>query len=53
MRIDLKKVEQELTPERIIELVTGLGADRYEEKNDYIIFPTICHNEEPSDLSAF
>lgn len=49
MRIDLKKVEQELTPERIIELVTGLGADRYEEKNDYIIFPTICHNEEASE----
>lgn len=46
MRVDLKQVEQDLTSERIIQLVCGLGADRYEEKNDYIIFPTICHNED-------
>lgn len=49
MRIDLKQVEQELTPEKVIELVTSLGADRYDERNDYIIFPTICHNVDPSD----
>ena len=49
MRIDLKQVEQDLTPERVIELVTGLGADRYDERNDYIIFPTICHNADPSE----
>jgi hypothetical protein len=49
MRIDLKQVEQDLTPEKVIELVTGLGADRYDERNDYIIFPTICHNADSSE----
>ena len=33
-----------MTIENIIEIVTRLGADRYEEKSDYVIFPTICHN---------
>lgn len=40
----LSEVANELTPERIIELVTQLGADRYIETDKYIIFPTICHN---------
>ena len=51
MRIDLKQVEQDLTNEDIIRLVTGLGADRYEEKEKCIIFPTICHNVDPADAS--
>lgn len=42
--LDLKKIEDELSPRRVIELVTFLGADRYEERKDYIIFPTLCHN---------
>lgn len=42
--IDLKKLEEDLTSEDIISLVCGLGADRYEEKENCIIFPTICHN---------
>lgn len=51
MRIDLKQVEQDLTPERVIELVTGLGADRYDERESYIIFPTICHNENSDEAN--
>lgn len=51
MRIDLKQVEQSLTDEDIIRLVTYLGADRYEEKNDCIIFPTICHNENSDEAN--
>lgn len=41
------EVKQQLTPENIIEIVTTiLGAHTYREFNDYIIFPTICHNED-------
>lgn len=43
--IDLKRLEKSLTPEQIIQLVQGLGANRYEEKDDCILFPTLCHNE--------
>jgi len=42
--IDLKELANNLPPQRIIQLVQNLGADRYIEKDDYIIFPTICHN---------
>lgn len=49
MRVDLKTIEQSLTNEEIINLVQELGADRYEEKNEYIIFPTICHNIDSSE----
>ena len=51
MKIDLKKLQFSLTPEQIINLVQALGADRYIEKSDLIIFPTICHNEDVSDAS--
>lgn len=44
--IDLKNIKQNLTTEEIIELVCSLGADRYEERNEYIMFPSICHNED-------
>lgn len=33
-----------LQEERIIELMQALGADRYIDKQNCIIFPTICHN---------
>jgi len=49
--IDLKELEQSLTPERVIELVTNLGSDSYIEHDDYIQFKTICHNENPEEAS--
>lgn len=49
--IDLEKLQQSLTDEQIIEIVERLGADRYEEKDGYIIFPTICHNEYSEEAS--
>lgn len=49
--IDLKEIENNLTPERVIELVTQLGSDEYIEKEEYIQFKTICHNEDPADAS--
>ena len=35
----------------IIHLMTELGADRYIEREDSIIFPTICHNIDSSEAS--
>lgn len=49
--IDLEKLQKDLTPEKIVEIVTALGADRYKETNDYIVFPTICHNEDSIQAS--
>lgn len=49
--IDLREIENNLTPERVIELVTKLGSDEYVEKEEYIQFKTICHNENPEDAS--
>ena len=49
--IDLQELQNSLTNDEIITLLTNLGADRYEEKAGYIIFPTICHNIESSEAS--
>ena len=39
--IDIKQVIDNLSPQRVIELVMNLGSDEYIEKDDYIIFKTI------------
>lgn len=49
--IDLKELANQISPEKIIELVTELGSDEYIDKDNYIIFKTICHNIDPSDAS--
>ena len=49
--IDLKKLKEQLTPEDIIELVTYLGADRYNQRKGCIMFPTICHNIDSEEAS--
>lgn len=51
MKINLQELREKLTKEQIIQLVLGLGADKYEEREDYIIFPTICHNAIEHDAS--
>lgn len=40
-----------LSSEKIIELMTELGADRYQEFGNAIVFPTICHNADSEDAS--
>lgn len=50
-KLDLYELQKSLTTENIITLVTSLGADRYDDKENYIIFPTICHNENSEDAS--
>lgn len=49
--IDYKEIIDNLIPEKIIQLMEGLGADRYEDKDGYIVFPTICHNVDSSEAS--
>lgn len=51
MKINLQELREKLTNEQIINIVLKLGADRYEEREDFIIFPTICHNPQDSDAS--
>ena len=46
---DLNQIADSLSSEEIIKLVTELGADRYTETETYILFPTICHNADPTD----
>ena len=37
--------------ESVIKLMESLGVDRYEEKENCIIFPTICHNINADEAS--
>lgn len=49
--MDYKAIINGLQTESVIELMKKLGADRYEEKEDFVIFPTICHNPVGEDAS--
>lgn len=50
-KIDFNQVIEELSDDRVIQLVTELGSDEYIDKSDYIVFKTICHNVDSSDAS--
>lgn len=49
--MDYKQIIESLEEEKIIKLMYSLGADRHEDKGDFIVFPTICHNESATDAS--
>ena len=51
MDFNYEEIIEKITPESIIELMTRLGADRYEETENAIIFPTICHNIDSAEAS--
>ena len=51
MEIDYEKIIEGIDDQAIINLMTELGADRYRDENGYIIFPTICHNEDSAEAS--
>ena len=44
MGIELSELKQQITPQQIIDLLAHDGNDNYDERENYIIFPTICHN---------
>ena len=49
--MDYKEIIDNLKVSSVIELMKRLGADRYKEEENQIIFPTICHNEDSSEAS--
>ena len=49
--MDYKEIIDNLKIESVIELMKRLGADRYKEEENQIIFPTICHNADASEAS--
>ena len=51
MENNLTELANSLSEERIIELMSELGADEHQRTNNAIIFRTICHNADPSDAS--
>lgn len=51
MEIDYEKIIEGIDDHAIINLMTELGADRYRDEDGYIVFPTICHNEDSAEAS--
>lgn len=51
MKLNLDKIQQELTEEQLLSIMAALGASDYENKENYIIFRTICHNVNPDEAS--
>lgn len=51
MSIDYKEISSSLIDDKVIQLMVSLGADKYEEREKFIIFPTICHNVNSSEAS--
>ena len=49
--MNYQDIIKNIQPDLIIKLMTDLGADRYIEKDNYIIFPTICHNINSAEAS--
>lgn len=49
--IDYEQIVKDLKDKEVIRLMYELGADRHEETDNYIIFPTICHNENATEAS--
>lgn len=49
--MDYKEIIDNLKVSSVIELMKRLGADRYKEEENQIIFPTICHNEHAEEAS--
>lgn len=49
--MDYAKIISNLDTDSVIHLITELGADRYDDRGDFVIFPTICHNLESSEAS--
>ena len=49
--MDYEDIVSNLETHAIVSMMEKLGADRWVDKGSHIIFPTICHNEDPSEAS--
>lgn len=48
---EIKELINNLSDAEVIDIMTSLGADRFQETHNAIIFPTICHNADSADAS--
>lgn len=49
--MNLKEIRQSLPDERIVDLMRQLGCEDFQDTPEAFIFPTICHNTNPSEAS--
>ena len=49
--IDYQGIIEQLNTDKIIDLMERLGVETYVRRPGYVIFPTICHNEDPAQAS--
>lgn len=49
--INYQEIVEQLDTQKIIQLMEQLGVTDYIEKPGYVIFPTICHNEDAEEAS--
>lgn len=49
--IDYQGIIEQLNTDKIIDLMEQLGVETYVRRPGYVIFPTICHNEDPAQAS--
>ena len=49
--MDYEDIVSNLETRAVVSMMEKLGADRWVDKGSHIIFPTICHNEDPSEAS--
>lgn len=49
--MDYEDIVSNLEIHAVVLMMEKLGADRWIDKGSHIIFPTICHNEDPSEAS--
>lgn len=49
--IDYQGIIEQLNTDKVIELMEKLGVETYVRRSSYVIFPTICHNEDPTQAS--
>lgn len=49
--VDYQAIIEQITPEKVIELMAKLGATEYKDSEKALIFPTICHNIDVDEAS--
>ena len=49
--MDYKQLIDNLSTEAVIQLMIKLGATDYKDEEDYVVFPTICHNTNEDEAS--
>lgn len=52
MQRNYQEITIQLTTDKVIELLRKLGAEVVNETDNYLVFPTICHNDEADEASA-